>query len=369
MRDFAARLAELDAAGLLRTLRPAAGRDLTSNDVLGLSRHPRVRAALADALARERHHGAGASRLLGGAVEAWAAVEGEVAAWQGAEASLAFTSGYAANTGLLGALLEPGDLVVSDARNHASLIDGVRLGRAERVVVPHGDVDAADRALTAHPDGARWIVVESLYGMDGDLADLDAWAELALRHDAGLIVDEAHATGLYGPQGQGRAHALRARLGARLVTVHTGGKALGVAGAFVAGARPLVAWLVNRARPFVFSTAAPPHLAAGLSAAIGIVRSDPALRARPLEAAARLRAALPGLDVGESASHVVPLIVGTPERALALADALAARGWEARAIRPPTVAPGTCRVRVVAHADLTDDDVGRLAGDVREAVA
>jgi 8-amino-7-oxononanoate synthase len=217
MPDLAARLAALEAAGLRRRLAVPQGLDLTSNDVLGLSRHPEVRDALVRALA-ELPHGGGASRLLTGQHEAWAALERRFAAWQGAEAALYFPTGYAANTGLLSSLPAPGDLVVCDALIHASLIDGVRLSKAEKVVVPHQDLAAAEAALARRGDRDAWVVVESVYSMDGDRTDLAAWSDLCERHGASLIVDEAHATGLFGPGGRGLAAELDRR---PFATVHT----------------------------------------------------------------------------------------------------------------------------------------------------
>ena len=368
MPDLAERLAALDAAGLRRHLVPPAGRDLTSNDLLGLSTHPAVRDALVGALHDGVPHGGGASRLLRGHHPAWATWEETFAAWQGAPAALSFSTGWAANTGLLSCLPAPGDLVVSDALNHASLIDGIRLSGARRAIVPHGDLDGAAEALAAPRDGDAWVVIESVYSMDGDAADLRGWAALCDRFGAHLIVDEAHATGLYGPTGEGRVVAEGLR-DAVFATVHTCGKALGLAGAVVVGSPDLVDWLTNRARPFVFSTAPPPFLADGLLAAVGVVRADPTLRGRPQRVADRLRAALAGVaDTGPSTTHLVPVITGTSSAAMALMDGLAARGWDARAVRPPTVPDGSARVRIVAHADLSDDDTDALAADLRAAM-
>lgn len=364
MRDLAARLGALAARDQRRTLRTAVGVDLTSNDYLGLSTHPAIRAALIDALARGLPHGGTGSRLLSGQHPAWTELEARVAAWQGAQAALFFATGFAANSGLIAALAEEGDVVISDALNHASLIDGARLSRGERVIVPHADVDAVDAALRARPGRTAWVVVESLHSMDGDEPDLAAYAEVCARQGARLIVDDAHATGLDGPLGQGRVAALGLRDGV-FASVHTCGKALGQGGAFVVGSQDLIDWLVNAARPFVFSTAPAPFLAAGLHAAIDLVQSDPTLRARPRLLADRLRAAVAGrLDTGRSTGPIVPVVVGSNTRALALQAHLAARGWDARAIRPPTVAEGTSRVRVVLRAPLTEVQVDRLAEDL-----
>ncbi len=366
-RDLSAALDALDRDGLRRTLRVGQGLDLTGNDVLGLATDPTVRAALQAALAAGTPHGSTGSRLLSGHHAAWEAWEARVAAWQGAQAALTFSSGWAANAGFLPALLQRGDVVVSDALNHASLIDGLRLSGAERVIVPHGDADAARAALRARPGRPAWIVTESVFSMDGDRAPLRDWAALADAEGARLIVDEAHATGLFGPSGQGLVAAEGLRDGVFL-TLHTLGKALGLAGAMVVAERSTIDWLVQRARSFVFSTAPPPFLAAGLHAALDRVEGDAALRARPLHAATRLRQALArrGLPPSASTTHVEPVVAGSAAAALALADGLQRRGWDVRAVRPPTVPEGTSRVRLVASVRLTDAAIDRLAADVAE---
>jgi 8-amino-7-oxononanoate synthase len=363
--ELAARLADLDARGLRRRLTPPRGRDLTSNDYLGLAHHPAVRLALIEALQAGLPTGGTGSRLLSGEHEAWAGLEARFAAWQGAEAALFHATGFAANTGLLPAVVQPGDRVLSDALNHASLIDGLRLCRgAELRVLPHLDLQAVARALAEPHPGVTWLVVESVYSMDGDHADLPALAALVRQHGARWIVDEAHATGLYGPTGAGRIEQEGVR-DAVFASVHPAGKALGGTGAFVVGSRELIDWLIQRSRPFVFSTAPPPYLAAGLHAALTILQSDPALRARPRQLADRLRAALVGhYALGASQSHLVPLLLGEAHAALALQAHLAEHGWDARAIRPPTVPEGASRVRLVLHADLDEHELSTLIDDL-----
>lgn len=360
---FTDQLAELRAAALHRTLRAPTGIDLSSNDYLGLAEHPAVRDALRAALDAGAPTGASGSRLLSGQHPAWTALEARFAAWQGAEAALFFATGFAANSGVLAALAGPGDLLVCDALLHASLIDGARASRAERVIVPHLDLDAVDAALRA-PARRKFVVTESVFSMDGDLPDLPALAALCARHGAHLIVDEAHATGLYGPSGEGliAAQGLRDQV---LLSIHPCGKALGQAGAFVCGPADVIDWLVQRARPFVFSTAPAPFLAAGLHAALDVVQADPALRARPAALAERLRSHLRGqLDTGRSAGHIVPVLFGPADVALTAEAALTDRGWHARAIRPPTVPTGASRLRLVLRAALTEADVDRLGGDL-----
>lgn len=355
------------ARGLQRTLRPPQGVDLTSNDYLGLAAHPAIRAALADALARGEPTGGTGSRLLTGQHQAWADLEARFATWQGTEAALFHATGFAANTGLLAALVEPGDVVLSDALNHASLIDGLRLTRAERVVVPHLDLAAYAHALEAAAGRPTWVVVESVYSMDGDRAPLPQLVALCRAHGASIIVDEAHATGLLGPTGAGWIEATGTRDGV-FASVHTAGKALGQSGAFVCGSAAMVDWLVQKSRPFVFSTAPAPFLASGLRAAMNLVQDDPGRRARPAALGRRLRAALTGIDTGTSDTWIVPVHVGSPERATRLQSELQAAGWDARAIRPPTVPQGTSRVRLVLHAALEDAQVDQLAADVRAAL-
>lgn len=335
---------------------------MSSNDYLGLASDLTVRNALRGALA-ELPHGSGGSRLLSGHHRAFSALEARVADWQGTEAALFYGAGFAANQGLLGSVLEAGDLVVSDALNHASLIDGIRLTKAERRIVPHLDLEAYDRAI--EPGRFTWVLVESVYSMDGDLAPLEELADLCIRRGAALIVDEAHATGLYGPTGAGRIEDCGIR-DTVFASVHTAGKALGGAGAFVVGSAALRDLQIQRGRSFVFSTAPPPFLSAGLHAAIDRIQSDPRLRNRPVELATQLRRALaPYVEVRGEGSPIVPVIVGSVERAMALARGLARRGWDARPVRPPTVPAGTSRVRLVVHAGLDADQIDALAADVR----
>lgn len=358
--DLERRLDELRLGGLLRTLRPARGIDLTSNDTLGLAEHAHLRARMQAALA-DGPAGAGASRLLRGDHASFEALEARLAEFSGQPAALLFNSGYAANTGLLTALLTPEDLVLSDALNHASLIDGLRLSGAQRVIYPHLDVETAERALRARgASGRAFIVTESLFGMDGDLAPLAELADVAERHDALLIVDEAHATGLFGPRLAGRVSELG--LSARvLATIHTGGKALGCAGAWVAGPAVLREFLINRARPFIFTTAPLPVLAAGLGAALDVLRDE---RWRPVELhrkAALVRAGLRAAGLpGVGAGAVVPIVLGANEAALAAQARLEASGFDVRAVRPPTVPPGSARLRVSVRVPVEDADLRRF---------
>jgi 8-amino-7-oxononanoate synthase len=363
-------LDDLRAAGRYRTLTPPAGVDFVSNDYLayGGSRRPPLDPALAD-LPRTGL----ASRLLRGHHPLWEQVEEVLARWHGAPATLVFSSGYTANEGLLATVLEPGDWVASDAGNHASIIDGLRLARAERFVFRHNDLGHLEDGLraarqAARPGSQRFIVTESLFSMDGDRAPLTELVPLARRYDAWLLLDEAHATGCFGPTGSGLVDEAGARQDV-LATVHTGGKALGVAGAYVCGPALLREVLVNRCRPFLFTTALPPAVAGWWLAALAQVKDDAAGRAslRTGSLLFRRELARQGIVAGGE-DHLVPVLVGGDDRACAVADRLQAGGWDVRAIRPPTVPPGTARLRLAIHADHSPDLLRAAAAAVAEAV-
>jgi 8-amino-7-oxononanoate synthase len=380
--ELARRLAELADRGLARTLRPGAGVDFASNDYLGLAADPAFRRDLLARLAALPPGApltAPASRLLRGETEAHARLERRLAAWKGTEAALLFPSGYQANVGLLSALLGPRDRAISDAANHASLIDGLRLSGCARAIVPHLDSAAIEREL-ARPfpadqkPGRTFVVTESLFSMDGDAAPLDRYADLAARHGAELVVDDAHATGLFGDaRGSGLAerHGIERRA---LAVVSTLGKALGVAGAFVAGPRVLVDYLVQRCRTFLFTTAPPPLLLHAAEVALDRLEAEPERRARALALAARLRERLAAAGLGDAvptgaAGPIVPVLLGDNDRAMSVAAELARRGFDVRAVRPPTVPEGTARLRISVHADRTEVEVDALAEALGEAVA
>src|SRR5258708_25479753 len=264
----------------------------------------------------------------------------------GSGTGLFFGFGYDGVVGLLSSLLKPGDTVFSDALNHASLIDGIRLSGAEKIIYPHCDLEFLERALHDHTDSssARIIVTESVFGMEGDIAPINALLELARKYGAELVIDEAHATGACGPQGRG----IVADLGVEremLAIVHTCGKALASAGAFVCGGSALRDYLMNRARTFIFSTAMPPYLAGQIHAALALARAAESERAHLHHIALALREELAaaGLNSGTSVTHIVPVIVGSNEIALHLARGLRRSGFAVKAIRPPTVPPGTAR--------------------------
>ena len=290
-----------------------------SNDYLGLAADPRLAAAVAEALAAEGW-GSGASPLITGHAALHARLEQRLAEMEGAEAALLFPSGFAANIGAIAALVGPGDIVYADRDNHASLLDGCRLSRADVRVYPHGDWQALDGLLAgAAGRRRRLIVTDSLFSMDGDLAPLVELTEVAARRQAMLMIDEAHATGVFGPRGRGVAEHLgvNRRIAVRVGTLS---KALGSIGGFVAGSRALIEWLLNRARSYIYSTAAPAATAAAGLAALDIVAAEPERRRQLLTRAAALRdeLAAQGWNVGRSQSQIIPIVVGAPARAVAL---------------------------------------------------
>jgi 8-amino-7-oxononanoate synthase len=347
------------------------GRELLnfgSNDYLGLAADPRLGSAVANAVAKEGW-GSGASPLISGHASLHAELERRLAELEGTEAALLFPSGFAANVGTIAALVGQGDAVFTDRKNHASLLDGCRLSRADVRVYPHGDWQRLDDLLarTGHRHRRRLIVTDSLFSMDGDLAPLAELAQLAARHEAMLMIDEAHATGVFGASGRGVAEHLGVHDGVH-VRVGTLSKALGCIGGFVAGSRSLIEWLVNRARPYVFSTAAPAAMAAAALAALDIVAREPERRRTLLAQAETLRneLAADGWNVGRSASQIVPLIVGEPVWAVELSARLRDRGIFAPAIRPPTVPDGEACLRISLTAGHAPEMIAALRFALRE---
>jgi 8-amino-7-oxononanoate synthase len=356
------RLQALREGRLERSLRPPSGIDFSSNDYLGLSNHPRVIQAVVDAVEREGVGSTG-SRLLRGDRESFGEIERRFAAFKGAERALYFSSGYLANLAVLTTFAEGGDVILSDSRNHASLIDAGRLSSARRIVFPHKDVSALAQLLSRPPSsGHTFVVTESLFSMDGDVPPLAEYAELCRQNDATLIVDEAHAVGIYGTRGSGlleESGVEHSVDGASCVSINTAGKALGVSGAFVAAPAWAIDYLIQRARPFIFSTAAPPALAAAIGASLDVIVAEPDRRTQLMDRVKRLRAAMSssGLPVPASFSQIIPILIGENERALDAAAALQAQGFDVRAIRPPSVAPGTARLRISVNVTLTDDAI------------
>ncbi len=365
-------LAMLARLGRRRTLSLPRGIDFTSNDYLGFGAEP-VPVPLADEVAFRLWSGM-ASRLLRGHREQYEAAETALANWHGAPAALLMNSGYVANEGLLSTLVRRGDWVASDEFNHASIIDGLRLAKGERFVFRHNDLDHLEEGLRAAAaarkrDTALFIVTESLFSMTGDTAPLGALAELADRYEAALIVDEAHATGCFGPNGSGLVDAAGLR-GRVLATVHTGGKALACCGAYICCSDLLRDYLINRCRHLIFTTALPPAAVAAWLYRLPQVSRGEERRQRLHRNAARFRARLAEAGITPLGEHyIVPVVIGSDDRTVRVAQRLQSLGFDVRAIRPPTVPPGTARLRISIHADHTDDQLDRLAQALADALS
>ncbi len=379
MTEIAERLEELRDQGLYRRLRLIGGPQgprvtldgnqvllLCSNDYLGLANHPRVKGAAAEAAMRWGA-GAGASRLISGNMQPHSRLEKRLAAFKGYESALLFGSGYLANTGTIAALAGNGEVVFSDELNHASIIDGCRLSRAETFVYRHGDVEHLSWGLRKAGERAALIVTDGIFSMDGDVAPLAELVTLARRHDCRLMVDEAHATGALGPGGRGSVAA--AELSGEVdVVIGTLGKALGSYGAYVCTDRETTDYLLNTARSFVFSTALPPPVAAAGLAALEVLESQPDRVGRLTANAATLRQALidEGLAVGGSETQIVPVAVGDANATMELSGRALERGVFAQGIRPPTVPAGSSRLRFTVmstHRREELEHAARLVGD------
>jgi 8-amino-7-oxononanoate synthase len=353
---------QLESNGLRRTLKVPAGIDLSSNDYLGLATHPLVKQKMAEAVMNDGCGSTG-SRLLRGNRESFTRVERQFAEFKGTEAALYFGSGYAANVGVLSTFIERHDLVFSDEHNHASIIDGIRLSRAKRIKFPHRDMDSVANLLRSAPAGVqKFLVTESLFSMDGDFAPLAEYADLCRETGTSLIVDEAHAVGVYGKRGSGYVEHTCTDDGVFL-TVNTAGKALGVAGAFVAGPDWAIDFLIQRSRTFIFSTAPPPPVAAALEASMDVIRDDPERRLQLLAKSEMLRHLMrnAGLDIALSRSQIIPVILGDNHRATHAAEELQHEGFDVRALRPPTVPAGTARLRVTVNVALGESTLHRFA--------
>lgn len=371
---FEADLNDLAGRGRLRSLRGRAGIDFTSNDYLGLAESGELRRAASEAVARGVPVGAGGSRLLRGNHEEHEALESEAAAYFGAETALYFGGGYVANFAIFSTLPQRGDLVVHDELVHASVHEGLRSGRADHVAVAHNSIDAFDAAIArwraAGGKGRPWISVESLYSMDGDSPDIAGLFAVADRHEAMVVIDEAHATGVLGPQGRGLAAPFEGR--DNVITLHTCGKALGTVGGFILAPRTIRDFLVNRARPFIFATAPSPLTAAITRSAIEISRTNPERRERLAGlvqfAGGELRRRC---GITPSGSQIIPVVIGADRAAVAVAALLQQRGFDIRAIRPPTVPEGTARLRIALTLNVDEAVVAELfealAEDMRKA--
>lgn len=360
MADDLARLATMDRR---RALTLPHGRDFSSNDYLGLASAERLRSAVVEAIARDVAVGAGGSRLLRGNTDEHVALEEDAARFFGADAALFVSSGYAANAMLFATLPQRGDLVVYDSLIHASAHEGMRLGRAETIAFAHNDLNAAKEVIAGWRrrggTGTPWIAIESLYSMDGDCAPIADCLALADRMGAMLLIDEAHATGVFGPDGRGLA-AAASNLD-HVVTLRTCGKALGCEGALVLGSQLIRDVLVNRGRAFIFSTAPSPLMAAAVRESLRILRDEPERRERlaglMTHAAKRLRR----LGLAVSGSPIQPIILGDDTRTMACAARLGEAGFDVRGIRPPTVPVGTSRLRVSITLNVDEAAIDALA--------
>ena len=375
-----ARLAELRSLGLQRRTRLVSGPQgphvlldgkpvllLCSNNYLGLADHPAVREAAADAAMRWGV-GAGASRLVSGTMTVHRRLEERLAAFKRRQSALLFGSGYLANTGVIAALARPGDVIFSDELNHASIIDGCRLARAEVFVYEHGDTDHLEWGIEQAEGRGALIVSDSVFSMDGDVAPLSQLVDLAERHGLRTLIDEAHGTGALGPGGRGAL--AEAGLEDQVdVIVGTLGKALGSYGAFVACDASMARYLINAVRTFIFSTAPPPPAVAAALAALGLLEQGPR-RVEKLSAnAAALRGALQseGFDVGSAQTQIVPLLIGEAGQAMRICELALSRGVFAQAIRPPTVPPSTSRLRLAVMATHREAELVSAARTIAAA--
>ncbi len=360
---LARRLVPVDRCARLVQRRGRTLINLAGNDYLALATHPHLAHAVADAAAR-LGTGAGASRLVTGHLAAHHQFESRFAAFKHAQAALLLPTGYMANLAVLTALAAPGDLICLDKLNHASLIDAAQASGAEVRVYPHLNLDKLARLLErsrAAGSRRRFIVTDSVFSMDGDTADLPALCDLRDEYDAILIIDEAHATGVLGPTGaglaeeQGVAHKID-------ITVSTASKALGSLGGLVTAPQIVIDTLVNHARSFIYTTAVPPTQIAAIDAALDVLTAEPErrVRLRILSSSLRTQLQQKGWQVPDGATPIIPLIVGDPASALRLADRLEDAGFLIPAIRPPTVAPGSARLRITLRCDLLDEDLARL---------
>lgn len=380
MTDVAAALEGLRGAGLYRELRviesaqgptvQVDGREvvlLCSNDYLGFAGHPALRRAAA-AAADRWGTGAGASRLVSGNMTLHRELEAELAEFKGYPRSVLFGSGFLANLGVIPVLAGRGEVILSDALNHASIVDGCRQARAETIVYAHGDLDDLDRGLRRAGERAALIATDAVFSMDGDLAPLEGIVELARRHQARVLVDEAHATGVVGPSGRGLVAALGLE-GEVDVVIGTLSKALGSYGAFACCSPEVAELLINRARTLIYSTALPPPAVAAALAGLGLLRDDPAVVRRLWGNARLLRGELAGLglEVPINEMPIVPLVLGDPRLAVEASERALRDGVLAQAIRPPTVPPGTSRLRLVATAAHGERELRQAARTVAAA--
>jgi 8-amino-7-oxononanoate synthase len=371
---FAAHQADIDALAAenrRRVLTPRTGLDFASNDYLALAGSYALNEAMVNGLRRGLPASSGGSRLLRGNHDEHEALEAHAARHYGSEAALFFPTGFAANAALFATLPQRGDLIVHDELIHASAHDGIKLGRADRISAAHNDPQAFEDAITswrrAGGTGTPWIAAESLYSMDGDRAPLGDLAAIADRHDGVLVVDEAHATGVFGPAGQGLAHDLAPR--ENLVTLHTCGKALGCEGALLCGPAIVRDFLVNRGRPFIFSTAPSPLTAWLVRHALEIVANEPERAARLHGLVRHAEKRLAALGLPASGSQILPVRLGDNARTMRVAGALQADGFDIRGIRPPTVPRGTARLRIAITLNVDIPQIDAMTESLAAAMA
>lgn len=359
----AADLAQLSAHSRRRSLSEQTGVDFSSNDYLGLARSPILAVAAREALDRFVPVGSSGSRLLRGNNAEHEALEAEAATFFGCERALLFASGFAANSTLFSTLPQEGDLVLHDELIHASAHEGLRIGRAEFVSVAHNRAEAFDDSIqrwrTAGGTGRAWVAVESLYSMDGDVAPLDDLINICNCHDAVLVIDEAHATGVFGPDGRGLAAHLEGR--DNVITLRTCGKALGCEGALVCSPAVVADFLVNRGRGFIFSTAPSPLMAAIVRASLGLLQSAPELRNALWERIRLAEKVFAPLGATVNGTQILPLIIGDDARTMALAAKIQDAGFDVRGIRPPTVPAGTARLRITMTNNVSEEQIIALA--------
>ena len=365
MRALTTTLAQLEDQGRRRQLIGAHGLDLTSNDYLGMRQHPALRDAAIAALADGLDIGAGGSRLLRGNHPAHVGLESFAADYFAAPACLFFASGFQANQALFSTLPDRHDVILFDALIHASARDGIQASPARHYRIGHHDLTHLEDMLRQHRDRARhlWIAVEAVYSMDGDMAPVIDLYQLARQYDATLIIDEAHATGIFGPHGKGLSELLPDHDG--LITLHTCGKALGVAGGLICGDKTIIDYLVNRARGFIYSTAPMPLQAVLVQKSLEILATEPDRRQQLLDlcrVAHHLFADYPSM------TQIIPIIIGDDHRTASTANALQQAGFDIRAIRPPTVPDGTARLRLSLHHGLTAADLVRFKGALEGAL-
>jgi 8-amino-7-oxononanoate synthase len=364
-------LETLAARGRLRALNPARGLDFTSNDFLALAGSAVLREAASQALARGVPLGAGGSRLLRGNHREHEALEEEAASFFGSETALYFPTGFAANAAIAATLPREGDLIVHDALIHASFREGLDPARIQAISAPHNDAEAMEVIIKGWRAGGGkgrvWVAVETLYSMDGDAAPLPELVALAARHDAMLLLDEAHATGVHGDQGRGLGALYEGA--PNIISLHTCGKGLGAAGALVCLPRLYRDFMVNRGRAFIYSTAPSPLMAAVVRAALKICAGAEQERAQLVALVRHAGEGLRKLGITPSGSQIQPVIIGEDARTVKLADALQARGHDIRAIRPPTVPEGTARLRIALTLHVTLDDLDRLFADLAAEMA